>query len=190
MNTSETQENGMEKQKFLYWSLFILVITLAFASPSHAKSKTDSLVSLSDLHNLIDITQDLDADSTAIYINADKSCVCACRDIRWSCTTTSCKKQNRKCKNAEPSQITRTQTPAHLNTETSNSSLDNETQTNSPQQEISDEELNEFSKTKSIENDDRKQVIGQIKPITEKREKVLSKREKQPYRISNPNFRW
>jgi len=84
----------------------MLLLSIIFiATPSEAGKESGSYTQLAHLKLLADISQDLDDDATAlIQINKrddSLSCVCVCRDDAWSCTTTECGMQNKKCENRD-----------------------------------------------------------------------------------------
>lgn len=81
--------------------VFILLITL----PSEAGKKSMNITRLEHIQILAEITYDLDAD-TPVLFKLDKnddsqSCLCACREGMWSCTTLECNAQGDSCMKTE-----------------------------------------------------------------------------------------
>lgn len=89
--------------------LFVFILALATIGMHHtalAKSKVMQ-VPLKHIDQLAFISYDLDLDETKVIVvfdekNAEKSCVCSCRDNFWSCTLVECSYQNKECENFLP----------------------------------------------------------------------------------------
>lgn len=81
--------------------MFVLLITL----PSEAGKKSMNITRLEHIQILAEITYDLD-ENTPVLFKVDKnddsqSCLCACREGTWSCTTVECKVQGDECLNTQ-----------------------------------------------------------------------------------------
>lgn len=53
---------------------------------------------LENLQQLVDISQDLDPETT-VYIKPAENCFCSCRDGYWSCSNVECGEHNAQCEN-------------------------------------------------------------------------------------------
>lgn len=94
----------MKTHQVILSVVFIMVIVL-LTGPTEAVKKQANITRLEHIQILAEITYDLNAD-TPVLFKLDKnddsqSCLCACRDGLWSCTTVECKVQNDECSNTE-----------------------------------------------------------------------------------------
>lgn len=92
---------AMERSAFI--ALLILLLTAIvlpkslFADHSGGRAKNEFTL-LGNLQQLVDISQDLDPETTA-YIKPAENCFCSCRDDYWSCTDVECGQHNAQCEN-------------------------------------------------------------------------------------------
>lgn len=86
-----------------YYFVFVLTVILMLmvsgnAPAKRASNKAKDFTLLENLEMLVDISQDLDIETT-VYLKPAENCFCSCRDGAWSCTDTECKNQNQECEN-------------------------------------------------------------------------------------------
>lgn len=85
---------------FLY---FVLITSLL--SPSWVLAKKQPSGTLEKIRQIVDISGDLDNNTKILMVTKSEDdetiidCVCACRDLQWSCTTTECSAQDDECEN-------------------------------------------------------------------------------------------
>lgn len=91
------------KKSAYYYFVFVLIVMVILVFPGRAPAKRgDNKIKnytlLENIEQLVDISQDLDLETT-VYLKPEEKCFCSCRNNYWSCTDLECGEQNRECRN-------------------------------------------------------------------------------------------